>query len=401
MDLLFFLETDALKLEEAQGLQSELERFAAPLIIASRGRFECDRDTLVVPVVRPSITEQSGLWTQALKDIGDSLGDDVEALVEQFDFGPRGIARAVVQAKSQTELISQRAVLSSEDLWQTCRQEAAPHLEQLAQKLIPCFEWADIVVPPEVLRQLHEITDQVAQRHLVYQTWGFGNKLNRGRGISALFSGASGVGKTMAAEVMARHLNLDLYRIDLAGVVSKYIGETEKNLRSVFDAAERSGAILFFDEADALFGKRSEVKDSHDRYANIEVNYLLQRMEDYRGLAILATNMKSALDSAFIRRLRFIVDFPFPDAGHRREIWRRVFPAAAAVSDLDFSALSRLEVPGGNIHNIAVNAAFLAAGEGAPIGMGHVMNAARREYTKIDRLILDSEFGHYAGAGTP
>src|SRR5262249_25240800 len=236
---------------------------------------------------------------------------------------------------------------------------------------------------------------------LVYQSWGFGNKLSRGRGISALFSGASGTGKTMAAEIMARHLQLDLYRIDLAGVVSKYIGETEKNLRSVFDAAERSGAILFFDEADALFGKRSEVKDSHDRYANIEVNYLLQRMEDYRGLAILATNMKSALDSAFMRRLRFIVDFPFPDANQRREIWRRVFPAAAAVSNLDFAALSRLEIPGGNIHNIAVNAAFLAAGEDVPISMDHVMRAARREYAKIDRLVLDSEFGRYAGAKAP
>jgi SpoVK/Ycf46/Vps4 family AAA+-type ATPase len=166
----------------------------------------------------------------------------------------------------------------------------------------------------------------------------------------------------------------------------------------VFDAAERSGAILFFDEADALFGKRSEVKDSHDRYANIEINYLLQRMEDYRGLAILATNMRGSMDAAFTRRLRFIVDFPFPDATQRVEIWRKVFPPEAHVLDLNLAVLSRLEIPGGNIRNIAVNAAFMAAADGSSIGMDHVMRAARREYAKIDRLILDSEFGQFSGA---
>jgi SpoVK/Ycf46/Vps4 family AAA+-type ATPase len=200
----------------------------------------------------------------------------------------------------------------------------------------------------------------------------------------------------MAAEILARHLRLDLYRIDLAGVVSKYIGETEKNLKKVFDAAEQSGAILLFDEADSVFGKRTEVKDSHDRYANIEVNYLLQRMEDYRGLAILATNRKSALDSAFLRRLRFLVDFPFPDATDRKRIWQKAFPAKAEVEALDCDALSKLEITGGNIRNIALNAAFLAAEEGAPIGMNHVMHAARREYTKTEKLITEGEFGpHY------
>ena len=199
----------------------------------------------------------------------------------------------------------------------------------------------------------------------------------------------------MAAEVLANYLKLDLYRIDLASVVSKYIGETEKNLKKVFDAAEQSGAILFFDEADALFGKRTEVKDSHDRYANIEVNYLLQRMEDYRGLAILATNRKSALDRAFLRRLRFLVDFPFPDAESRRNIWKKVFPPLADVGDLDYDALSRLEIPGGNIKNIALNAAFLAASEGSAIEMNHVMHAVRREYTKVEKMVTESEFGQY------
>jgi SpoVK/Ycf46/Vps4 family AAA+-type ATPase len=230
----------------------------------------------------------------------------------------------------------------------------------------------------------------------VYESWGFGARLPRGRGISALFSGPSGTGKTMAAEVLAKHLKIDLYRIDLAGVVSKYIGETEKNLRNVFEAAEQTGAILFFDEADALFGKRSEVKDSHDRYANIEVNYLLQRMEDYRGLAILCTNRRAALDRAFLRRLRFVVEFPFPDWSHRRLIWQKVFPSEAPVGALDFEALSRMEISGGNIRNVALNAAFLAAGEKSQIGMDHVLHAARREYAKIDKLLTEAEFGgHY------
>jgi len=399
LNLVLYIEADRLRPEQIQTLSAEMDRCAAPLVVASRERFQCDRETLTVHVARPDIASQIDLWRTVLGPSTGSLNGEVEAIVEQYDFGPRTILRTVALAENQAALRqSGETTVSSEDLWQACRQQSAPQLEQLAQKVTPCYEWDDIVVPGEVLCLLREITAQVAHRHLVYQDWDFGKKLSRGRGISALFAGASGVGKTMAAEVMARHLKLDLYRIDLAGVVSKYIGETEKNLRGVFDAAERSGAILFFDEADALFGKRSEVKDSHDRYANIEVNYLLQRMEDYRGLAILATNMKSFLDSAFMRRLRFIVDFPFPDAAHRREIWRKVFPPAAAIGDLDFGVLSRLEIAGGNIRNIAVNAAFLAADEGAHIGMDHVMRAARREYAKIDRLIMDAEFGRYAGA---
>jgi SpoVK/Ycf46/Vps4 family AAA+-type ATPase len=342
---------------------------------------------------------QMEMWREALGETAASLDGQAESLVEQFDLGPAGIARAAALAEGLARLRPpEAATVQGSDLWDACRQQSGPQLEKLAQKIEPCYGWDDIVVPAEVSRQLREITAQVAHRHTVYQSWGFGKKLNRGRGISALFSGPSGTGKTMAAEVMAQHLKLDLYRIDLAGVVSKYIGQTEKNLRCVFDAAESSGAILFFDEADALFGKRSEVKDSHDRYANIEVNYLLQRMEDYRGLAILATNMKSFLDSAFLRRLRFIVDFPFPDSTQRMEIWRRVFPPAAAVSGLDCGTLARLEIAGGNIRNIAVNAAFLAADEGLPIGMEHVMRAARREYAKIDRIVMDAEFGRYAQA---
>jgi SpoVK/Ycf46/Vps4 family AAA+-type ATPase len=308
------------------------------------------------------------------------------------------IARTVSMAHDQARLRTgdASAACTADDLWQACRAQAGWHLEELAQRLVPCYAWEDIVLPADVLRQLHEIAAQVMYRAQVYETWGFGAKLNRGRGISALFAGPSGTGKTMAAEVLADYLRLDLYRVDLAGVVSKYIGETEKNLRRVFDAAEQSGSILFFDEADALFGKRTEVKDSHDRYANIEINYLLQRMEDYRGLAILATNMKSHLDQAFLRRLRFIVNLPFPDADLRRQIWQKAFPAGAPIKGLDYTALARLEIPGGNIKNIALNAAFLAAETKSPICMGHVLHAARREYAKMDKLISTLEFGLHA-----
>ena len=224
----------------------------------------------------------------------------------------------------------------------------------------------------------------------MYETWGFGARLARGRGITALFAGASGTGKTMAAEILARHLELDLYRIDLAGVVSKYIGETEKNLRKLFDAAERSGAILFFDEADALFGRRTSVSNSNDRYANLEVSYLLQRMETYRGgLAILTSNLKGSVDEGFQRRLRFVVDFPFPDAALRAEIWRRMLPVELPVEGtIDFLALAtRFELAGGHIRNIVLRAAYLAAADSFALTQAHLLRAAEYEYRDHGMLI--------------
>ena len=247
------------------------------------------------------------------------------------------------------------------------------------------------MLPPAQRETLREIAAQVRHRTTVYETWGLGRKGRRGLGISALFAGASGTGKTMAAEVLASDLELDLYRIDLSQLVSKYIGETEKNVRRVFDAAEGGGAILLFDEADALFGKRSEVKDSHDRYANIEVSYLLQRMEAYRGLAILTSNMKHALDPAFARRIRFIVTFPFPDAIQRTEIWRQVFPSAVPTSGLRFDQLARLAMPGGHIRNIAVNAAFLAADADEAVQMKHLLRATRTECAKLEKSLSEAE----------
>jgi SpoVK/Ycf46/Vps4 family AAA+-type ATPase len=266
-------------------------------------------------------------------------------------------------------------------------------LDELAQRIPPNATWEDLVLPPAQAEMLREIAAHLRQRATVYQTWGFAAKNTRGLGISALFAGGSGTGKTLAAEVLAQELHLDLYRIDLSSVVSKYIGETEKNLRRVFDAAEESGVILLFDEADALFGKRSEVKDSHDRYANIEVSYLLQRMESYPGLAIMTTNLKSSIDTAFLRRIRFVVQFPFPDATQRAEIWRRVYPVNTPTDGLDTKKLAQLSVAGGNIRNIALNAAFLAADADEPVQMKHLLRAARTEYAKLEKSLTEAEIG--------
>jgi predicted nucleic acid-binding protein len=276
-------------------------------------------------------------------------------------------------------------------LWNLCRSLARPRLEDLAQRIVPCAGWEDLVLPELQIQTLRQLAAQVRNRMKVYETWGFSAKGRRGLGVSALFAGESGTGKTMAAEVLARELALDLYRIDLSAVVSKYIGETEKNLKQVFDAAEEGGVLLLFDEADALFGKRSEVRDSHDRYANIEVSYLLQRMEAYQGLAILTTNLRSALDKSFQRRLRFTVSFPFPDATQREAIWRRIYPATTPTQDLDHARLSQLNVAGGNIRNIAMNAAFLAAESKTPVQMVHVLQAAKLEAQKIERPLSEAE----------
>ena len=245
--------------------------------------------------------------------------------------------------------------------------------------------------------QLHEITNQVRQKYIVYDNWSFGKKLAPSMGLNILFAGPSGTGKTMAAQIMANELALDLYKIDLATVVSKYIGETEKNLDRIFEEAQDSNAILFFDEADAIFGKRSEVKDSHDRYANIEIAYLLQRMEEYDGIVILATNLRKNLDDAFARRMHFCVEFPLPEEQDRYQIWQRVFPEEAPVSDdIDLKFMDRqFKITGGNIKNIALGAAFMAAGDGGIINIQHLIRATKREYQKIGRLCTETDFADY------
>ena len=256
----------------------------------------------------------------------------------------------------------------------------------------PKAQWDDLVLPAEQTNLLHQIVNQVRLRPTVYETWGFAERTSQGPGVSALFTGERGTGKSMAAEVMAHDLRLDLYRVDLSTLVSKYIGENEKNLPRIFDAAEDNGAILFFDEADALFGKRGEVKDSHDRYANIEVNFLLQRLESYRGLAILTTNVKSALAPAFLRRLRFIVNFPLANQNQRELIWQKVFPPQAPIDELDVGRLAKFNISGGTIHNVALNAAFLAAQDQSRITMSTVLSALRTEYRKLEKPINEADF---------
>jgi hypothetical protein len=387
--------------------ESALGRFLdvlrSPVLVAARERCRPGvRSVLTFEVAPPDGREQLLLWREALgPEVAQRLDGRLDAVVSQFRLDLGALQTAAGEALAARAAEDGEASLDPDRLaaalWRACRRQARPALGGLAQHLEPRAGWEDIVLPERQLATLREIAVHVRHRYTVHERWGFAARGQRGLGVGALFAGTSGTGKTMAAEVLARELALDLYRIDLSAVVSKYIGETEKNLARVFDGAETGGAILLFDEADALFGKRSEVKDSHDRYANIEVSYLLQRMESYRGLAILTTNRKSALDEAFLRRLRFVVEFPFPDPTAREEIWRRVFPAAAPTQGLEPAKLARLNVAGGNIRNIALAAAFLAAEEGTPVGMGHLLQAARGEYAKIEKALGDAEIRGWVG----
>jgi ATP-dependent 26S proteasome regulatory subunit len=344
--------------------------------------------TAAIDIKKPTIPEQQEVWRAALGEAAEPHSPAL--LAGQFNLNVVDIRQVVKHAAAEPG--RSNGLIPHDRLWASCLANTGPKLDMLAQRLEPKATWDDIVLSQETIGLLRRIAHQVRQRVTVYDTWGFRKKMNRGLGINALFTGDSGTGKTMAAEVIANELHLHLYCIDLSSVVSKYIGETEKNLRRLFDAAEDGGAILFFDEADALFGKRSEVKDSHDRYANIEINYLLQRMETYNGLAILATNMRSALDEAFVRRLRFIVNFPFPGLNERKLILQKVFPPGVPRGDLDYDRLARLNLAGGSIHNIAINAAFMAAEAGEPVTMPMVLAAARSEFRKMERPIKETDF---------
>ncbi len=363
------------------------ERGNSPLFIAGRDVPSCKRATIRFAVNKPDGAEQKQLWQEVLGPATARMNGTIDGIASQFSLSARAIDTAGAGLRDGAESDSQ----ADSALWHACRTVSRSRLDDLAQRLDTVAGWNDLVLPEAHQRTLQQIAAHAKHRLLVYQQWGFSGKGMRGLGISALFAGESGTGKTMAAEVLANELHLDLYRIDLSGVVSKYIGETERNLRRVFDAAETSGAMLLFDEADALFGKRSEVRDSHDRYANIEVSYLLQRMEAYRGLAVLTSNMKAALDVAFSRRLSFVVQFAFPDQQQRELIWRRIFPSATPVEQLDYSKLARLSMSGGNIRSIALNAAFLAADEGAAVGMRHLLQAAHTEAAKRERPLSDAE----------
>jgi hypothetical protein len=364
-----------------------LESLHAPLILSSRQPHSLgSRPRAVFYTSRPTRGEQAELWRTSLQSPQPEAKETlIDTLVAQFNLAPIAISSAAQRANAATQFPLTPV------LWDACRIEARPSLEGVAQRIEATATWDDLVLPHKEREQMRQVSLHVRQRIRVYESWGFADRSSRGLGISALFAGPSGTGKTTAAEVLAHELRLDLFRIDLSQVISKYIGETEKNLSRVFDAAEQGAAVLLFDEADALFGKRTEVKDSHDRYANCEVSYLLQRMEAYRGLAILTTNRKSALDQAFLRRLRFVVEFPFPEAAQRAEIWRRIFPSRTPVEGLNIDRLARLRVAGGNIHNIAMGAAFLAADAGQPVRMEHLLAAARTEFAKLEIPLNDTE----------
>ncbi len=338
--------------------------------------------------------EQLQLWQHCLREnSSDEMQSTLLELSTQYSLTATQV-RSISRSAAIAHGVSMDSETSPEDLqkelWQHSREQSRQNLHGLAHVVSPQnLDWDDLVLPEKEKGVLQSIVSQARQRKLVYQQWGFAKQVPYGLGICALFSGVSGTGKTMAARIIASLMNLDLYHVDISGVVDKYIGETEKRLEKLFQAAENSGAVLLFDEADALFGKRTKVKDARDRYANTGVSFLLQRMERYSGLSILTTNLRSAMDAAFTRRLRFIVQFPFPSEQEREHIWRRMTPANAPTENIDFKKLARLVLAGGAIRNIVLQAAFMAAEAKQPITMQCLHEAVRQEYVKAEKT-LDS-----------
>ena len=351
-----------------------------------------DRTTIVLEAPMPTLQERVGAWAQI------SGTDDVQDVAAKFRLSIGQIHEAAEVAVLAAAARG-AAVPTARDLDEGARQASSSRLGELAARLDPVHRWHDLVLPGRQRSLLQSISSYLRHRDLVLQQWGYERTVARTQGLKAMFAGESGTGKTMAAQVLANELGLELYRVDLATVVSKYIGETEKNLDRIFGAADGSNAILFFDEADALFGKRSEVSDSHDRYANIEVAYLLQRMEGYAGAVILATNFRRNIDDAFVRRLDFVIDFPFPEADDRKRIWRLLLPDEAPLDDdldVDFLA-TQFKLSGGAIRNCSLSAAFQAADEDAAIGMRHLVRAVALEYGKQGRLTLEADFERFHG----
>jgi ATP-dependent 26S proteasome regulatory subunit len=343
---------------------------------------------------RPDYQDRTKLWRQTLEENGQpSL--DASTLANKFRFSGGQIKDSIETARHLARWRhADRPEIDLSDLNEACRLHSSRKLSALGRKIKPHRSWGDLVLPEDRIQQLREICNSIKYRSVVLEDWGFDRKLSLGKGLNILFAGPSGTGKTMAAEIMAGELELDLYKLDLSTVVSKYIGETEKNLARIFAEAECSNAILFFDEADALFGKRSEVRDSHDRYANIEINYLLQKMEEHEGVVILATNFRRNMDDAFVRRMHFTVEFPLPSEVDRRRIWEQIWPKdTPQAADLDFEFMARrFEIAGGNIRNIAMVASFLAACDGGVVSMSHLLHGTRREYQKMGKVVMQGEF---------
>jgi SpoVK/Ycf46/Vps4 family AAA+-type ATPase len=342
----------------------------------------------------PQAAERAELWRRNLN--GDTPpGLDLAGTMAQFRLTAEQVHRAARAARMEAHATD--SALDEDQLKAGARAQNAAGLERLARRIEPAVRFSDLVLPPETMAQLKELLTRARYREQVIDVWKMGGPSARRRGLAALFAGPSGTGKTMAAEVLAGELGLDLYTVDLATVVDKYVGETEKNLDRIFAEAERVNGVILFDEADALFGKRSEVSDAHDRYANVEVAYLLQRMELFEGIAILATNLRANLDEAFTRRLDSLVDFPEPEEDYRRKLWERslggIMPREGDL-DLDFLARS-FKLAGGGIRNIVVAAAYAAAEQQRPVSMADLIRATQREYIKLGRLTVESEFGRY------
>ena len=339
----------------------------------------------------PSANQRVILWEKYLPEFVKNGKKDIQAIAGQFALSSRQIRNAAAAARDIA--FQEGRPLEGADLFEAARLYSSHHLDNLAIKIKPRYNWQDIVLPENEITILHEIVNTVRGQTTVLEKWGLKKKLVASAGVSALFGGPPGTGKTLAAQVIAAELGMDLYKIDLSTVVSKYIGETEKNLERIFSQAKNSNAILFFDEADAIFGKRSEVKDAHDRYANIEVGYLLQRMETYDGVVILATNLRANMDDAFTRRLQFVIDFPFPDEQQRAEIWKVLFPPELPrEKEINFTAFARqYKMAGGNIRNVIVQAAFLAASNGEVVTNAHLLHGVKRELQKMGRLINEKD----------
>jgi len=353
---------------------------------------------LEIKLAKPSADERLQLWRQAWQRLDfDASGLDIDAVANRFQLVPSQI-QAAAYSLYQQQMLQQEPV-SNKQLYRVCQQQTTHQMSTLAKHIQPTYSLKDIVLPAACVTQLKDMISYVKNHHVVYEKLGFGKKLAMGKGLNALFAGPPGTGKTMAAEIIADALDLELYKIDLSSIISKYIGDTEKNLSRIFDEAETSNAILFFDEADALFSKRSEVKDSHDKHANVETSYLLQRIEAYQGIVILATNFKRNLDEAFVRRLHFLIDFPFPDSQERAEIWRHIWPARVKLSSkVDLNKLAEhLEIAGGNIRNVALQATFKAIDVNSPllneleIDIPHILYAAERELRKIGKIVNEEE----------
>ncbi|WP_433972860.1 ATP-binding protein [Tunturiibacter lichenicola] len=408
-DVLYLDGLDALRREERAGLHRKLIDLLSrsgdivllsgtmPWAAAEHG----GTDTLTAPFPPRDAQCVLDCWNYHLENAGIKLEEhEVALLAGRFKLGADQTADAVHAAvdiarwQSADDVQASPLRVTLDDLCAAARAQCGHALTRMARKIRPIYTWDDIVLPDDKIAQLREICVQATHRDVVFGRWGFDRKLSLGKGLNILFSGPPGTGKTMAAEVIARELRLDIYKIDLSQIVSKYIGETEKSLDRVFTAAEDSNAILFFDEADALFGKRSEVKDSHDRYANIEIGYLLQKMEEYEGITILATNVKHHIDEAFLRRIQAVVEFPFPEESERQRVWKVIFPEEAPLaSDVDFLALARsVRLASGNIRSIARASAFYAAADGGSIHMAHLLKASRREYQKLGRSWTENEW---------